>query len=104
MQVPIAITKQAQIKAAIDAVDRQLRPDVVHIRYEIGQDWSGQWAIFFKVLLSDEASIDRNLREMAPKFVWSVSDRLDLPELGLFPHFDFRSQSEQIERNEPAWA
>ena len=96
--------KQSQIKAAIDAVERQLAPDVVHIRYEIGQDWSGQWAIFFKVLLSDEASIDGKLREIAPKVVWMVSERLDLPGLGLFPHFDFRSQSEQTELNEAAWA
>jgi len=98
------VTKQSQILAAIDAVESQLAPYVVHIRYEMGQDWSGEWAIFFKVLLSDEASADGNLREIAPKVVWRMMERLDLPKLGLIPYFDFRSQSEQTELNEPAWA
>jgi hypothetical protein len=33
-----------------------------------------------------------------------MSDRLGLPELGLFPYFDFRSHSEQAMLHEPAWA
>jgi hypothetical protein len=104
MYVPSAVTKQPQINAAVAAVVRELSPAVQQIRYEIAEDWSGQWAIFFRVLLSDEASTERNLREIAPKVVWLMSDKLDIPGLGLFPYFYFRSQSEQAEFNEPAWA
>jgi hypothetical protein len=56
MQVPSAVTKQSKIQAAINQVERSLAPDVVRIRYEIGEDWIGEWAIFFRVVLSDEAA------------------------------------------------
>jgi hypothetical protein len=94
MIVPIALMKQPQINAAVTEVVNELSPAVRRIRYEIGQDWDGQWAIFFRVLLSDDASKPKNLREIGPRIVWSMSDRLDLPGLGLFPHFDFRSETE----------
>lgn len=104
MYLPIAVQKQPQINAAVSAVVRELHPGVQHIRYEIAQDWSGQWAIFFRVLLSDEASSGNNLRDIATRVVWRMSERLNLPELGLFPYFDFRSESEQSVLNEAEWA
>jgi hypothetical protein len=104
MYLPIAVQKQPQINAAVAAVLRELSPDVQHIRYEIAPDWSGQWAVFFRVLLSDEASDPVNHREIAPRVVRRISDKLDIPSLGMFPYFDFRSQSEQTKFHEPAWA
>jgi hypothetical protein len=98
------VTKQPQINAAIADVVSELTPAVQRINYEIAQDWSGQWAIFFRVLLSDEASNRDHLRDVAKRVVWRMSDRLDLSGLGMFPYFDFRSQSEQAELTEPAWA
>ena len=102
MYVPSAVTKQSEIQAAIHEVERELAPDVARIRYDIGEDWSGQWAIFFRVLLSDEA-VQSNLRDVATWVVWGTSDRLDIPSLGLFPYFDFRSESEQANLHEAAW-
>ena len=104
MYLPSAVTKHSEIQAAIDAVERSLAPDVAHIRYEIGEDWSGQWAIFFRVLLSDDASEPKNLRDIAPRVVWRMSERLDLPGLGLFPYFNFRSEAEQEIVKDSAWA
>lgn len=104
MYIPIAATMQPQINAAIAEVVRELSPAVQRINYEIAQDWSGQWAIFFRVLLSDEAASRNRLRAVATNVVWRMSERLDLPGLGLFPYFDFRSHSEQAQINEPAWA
>jgi hypothetical protein len=103
MYVPIAVRKQPQIDAAVAEVAALLAPDVVHIRYEIGQDWSGQWAIFFRVLLSDEAGKKR-LREVATQVVWHLADRLDFPALEVFPYHNFRSVSEQAVFREEAWA
>jgi hypothetical protein len=51
MYLPSAVTKQAEIETAIALVQQSIGPDVVRIRYEIGEDWSGQWAIFFRILL-----------------------------------------------------
>ena len=102
--VPIAVQKQPQINAAVAEVTKQLAHlGVVLIKWEIGQAWDGSWAIFFRVLLTDEASKGQKLREVTTSVVWRMSEKLDLPGLGLFPYFDFRSQSEQAEHREPAW-
>jgi hypothetical protein len=104
MIVPTGLMKQPQINAAVADVVNEMSPAVRRIRYEIGQDWSGEWAIFFRVLLSDDASKPRNLRKIGPKIVWRMSELPDLPGLGLFPYFDFRSETEQALVQEPAWA
>jgi hypothetical protein len=101
MDVPAGAVKQQQINAAVAAVERELTPLVRHIGYDIGQDWSGQWAIFFRVLLSDEAA-QNMLKDVATRVIWRTSERLDLPTLGLFPYFDFRSESEQARIHEPS--
>jgi len=106
MMMPMAITKQPQINAAVASVVKELSPfGVRHIHYSIAPDArSGQLAIFFRVLLSDEASNETNLREIVPQIVWRMSERLNLPELELFPYFDFRSESEQAMLDGPARA
>jgi hypothetical protein len=103
MQVPPAVTRQSEIQAAINQVERSLAPDVVRIRYEIAEDWSGEWAIFFRVVLSDEAA-KRRLRDVASKVVWGLARQLDFPGMGVFPYHNFRSVSEQEALQEPAWA
>jgi len=103
MQLPSAVTKHSEIQAAINVVQRSLAPDVVHIRYEIGEDWSGQWSIFFRVVLTDDAA-KRRLRDIATKVVWALARQLDFPSMGVFPYHNFRSVSEQEALQEPAWA
>ena len=103
MYLPSAVTKQAEIEAAIARVQQSIGPDVVRIRYEIGEDWSGQWAIFFRILLTGDAARNR-LRDVAPKVVWELARQLDFPGMGVFPYHNFRSVSEQSMLQEPAWA
>jgi hypothetical protein len=103
MSFPLAVAKQPEINAAVSEVVRLLAPDVVHIRYDIGQDWSGDWAIFFRVVLSDDASRTR-LHEVATKVVHRLADRLDFSSMGLFAYHNFRSVSEQAVLREEAWA
>jgi len=98
-----AATKQPTINAAVSEVVRWMAPDVVHIRYDIGPDWSGDLAVFFRVLLSDEASKTR-LREVVTQVVWRLAERLDFPSMGLIPYHNFRSVSEQDVLREEAWA
>ena len=95
MYIPIAVTARPTINAAIAAVVRDMTPAVKGIDYEIAQDWSGAWTIFFRVLLSDEASERARLRDVVTQVVWRVSERIDIPGLGLFPSFDFQSESER---------
>jgi hypothetical protein len=103
MYLPAAVTKQSEIQAAINDVEKSLAPDVVRIRYDIGEDWSGQWAIFFRVVLTDDAA-KRRLREVANKVVWGLAGQLDFPGMGVYPYHNFRSVSEQEALREPAWA
>jgi hypothetical protein len=103
MYLPSAVTKQSEIQGAINEVERNLAPDVVRIRYEIGEDWSGQWAIFFRVVLTDDAAKHR-LRDVAARVVWGLARQLDFPSMGVFPYHNFRSVSEQAALQEPAWA
>lgn len=103
MYLPSAVTKQAEIDTAIQRVQQAVGPDVVRMRYEIGEDWSGQWAIFFRVVLTDEAAKHR-LRDVATKIVWGLARELDFPGMGVFRYHNFRSESEQATLQEPAWA
>ena len=103
MIVPTELAKEPQIDAAVTEVVSQLSPSVRRIRYDIEQDWTGQWAIFFRVLLSDDASKPGNLRQIVPRIIWTMSERLNLPDLGMFPYFNFRSETEQALLREPAW-
>lgn len=101
--MPPAVTKQAEIDVAIHRVQQSVGPDVVRIRYDIGEDWSGQWAIFFRVLLTDDAARHR-LRDVGTRVVWGLARELDFPAMGVFPYHNFRSESEQDALREPAWA
>jgi hypothetical protein len=96
MYLPAAITKQTEIDSAVAEVAGILAPDVVYIRYEIGQDWSGDWAIYFRVILSDEAG-QKKLRQVAKEVVRLLADRLDFPLLGVFPYHNISSATEQAE-------
>lgn len=104
MLMPSGLVKQPQINAAVLTVERELAPWVRHIRYDILPDWAGDWSIFFRVVLSDEASRPQHLRDVTAQVVWRMSECLNIPELGLFPYFDFRSESEQATLNQPEWA
>ena len=103
MYLPSAVTKQAEIEAAISCVQKSVGADVIRIRYEIGEDWSGQWAIFFRIVLADDAARHR-LRNVATKVVRELARQLDFPGMGVFPYHNFRSVSEQSMLQEPAWA
>jgi hypothetical protein len=40
----------------VDRIAQDLAPDVVSISFRVGRDWSDDPAIYFRVVLSDEAS------------------------------------------------
>jgi len=103
MNVPPAFTRQSEINAAIQRVQESIGPDVVRIRYEIGEDWSGEWAIFFRVVLTDDVAKHR-LRDVATRVEWELARELDFPGMGVSPYHNFRSESEQAVLQEPAWA
>ena len=87
----------------VDQIARELAPDVVHIRMRVGHDWSEHPAIYFRVILSDEASQRDRLLEIIQRVRGKVRDELGFDALEHHPYFRFRSQSEQAQLRDPAW-
>ena len=103
--VPSYFVNQAQIATVVDEAMRKLGPDAVRVRFNIGTDWSGDPAIFFRIVLSDSASTEENLANAARTVKRFVFDEIRPHEKwGLYPYFSFRGESEQAERSEPEWS
>ncbi len=101
--MPAGVLREAEIAGAVAAVERLLAPDVVYIRYHIGQDWSDDWAVYFRAVLSDEAA-EHRLRETAKKVRGELAERLDFRALGLHHYTYVRSASEQDALRDEEWA
>jgi hypothetical protein len=105
MYVARAFAQQAQLDEAINDLKPTLGPDVVRLKYTLGQDWSGESAIFFRIVLSDRASRRDQLRNATNQITNAIEQRLrPLEQWGVLPYFSFRSQSEQAVLQEEAWA
>jgi hypothetical protein len=94
---------QAQIAAGVERAERALAPDVVRIRYSLDEDWVGDEAIIFRIVLSDEASYPNRLREISKRTRAAIRDEVRADELGLHTYFNFRSLYETKELPEAAW-
>jgi hypothetical protein len=102
--VPSGFVHQGKVDEAVRRAEASLIPDVVLIRYSIGSDWTGDPSIFFRVLLSDEASRPNRLQEVAQRVADRLINEVRSDEFGFHAYFNFRSKSEQQKLNEPAWA
>jgi hypothetical protein len=93
-----------EVDAGIKKAEKSLAPDVVRIRYNFAPDWSGDPSIFFRVVLSDDASRKQRLSKTAQRVALVVLNQIRAEERGLHAYFNYRSLSEQNELKEPAWA
>lgn len=102
--VPSAWIHQSKIDSAVKRAERVLKPDVVRIRYSFAPDWIGEQSIFFRIVLSDEASRQDRLSDTAQRVSLALVREVHTEEMGLHAYFNFRSQSEQAQLREPAWS
>ena len=66
MYAPAGFVNHTQVAQIVDEAIRGLDPrDVVHVAYSIGNDWTDDPAIFFRVVLTDEAAGMDRLRDAA---------------------------------------
>ncbi len=87
----------------VDRIAQELAPDVVSIGFRFGRDWSDDLAIYFRIVLSDEASQRDRLLKTTQKVDNTVSEKLALNKLDHISYFSFRSQSEQAKmQGDPA--
>ena len=87
----------------VDEIALELAPDVVRIRFNVAEDWAEHPAIYFRVILSDEASRGERLADVTTRVSEKLFDGLGLAALDHIPYFRFRSQSEQAKLQDKAW-
>jgi hypothetical protein len=102
--MPSAVLKESDIDKAVRESVKELAPDVQWIRHEIASEWSGDQAIYFRVMLSNDASRDARLGKVTKRVESLLSEKLNLDESDLLSYFSYRSRSEQAVLKEPAWS
>ncbi len=105
MIVPRAWIQQRDFDAAVAAVEKSLAPDVVRVRYTVGEDWDGSKpAVYFRVLLADKTASRERLLDTATHAADTIRDGIEPFEMwGVWPYFDYRLASEQARLRDPAW-
>ncbi len=84
-------------------IAKDLAPDVISIRFNIGQDWSEHPAVYLRIILSDAASQPDRLADVTGTVARRLFEEFGLSESDLIPYFRFRSQSEQARLRDEAW-
>jgi len=106
MYVPTGFISQTEVEKAVDEFIKTLGPEVVRVRWNIGNDWTGDPALYFRVVLSDSVAVDRKtFVDTAERVTASFFEKLQsLENWGLFPHVNFRSNTENAQLSDPKWA
>lgn len=69
--------------------------EVVKWEYQIGEDWNGNPALYFSIVLRDQATTRERLAEVTSRIRSYIVDKVDPQgEWDLIPYFRFISQSE----------
>ncbi|MBM3737370.1 MAG: hypothetical protein FJW39_16435 [Acidobacteria bacterium] len=92
------------VAATVAELERRFAPDVVRIRYTLKNDWSGDPAIYFRVLLTDDAAREERLYTVAGairKVIWWEVDTLK--NWDVMSYISFRSVSEQKQMRDAEW-
>ena len=76
--------------------------EVGRILYSFDQDWYGDPAINFRIVLSDRATRDDRFAQVLRRVRDSL-DEMELAKSEFHPFFYFRSQSEEDRLKDPEW-
>jgi hypothetical protein len=90
----------------VDEVARKFPAEVVRIRHSFSRDWDGDPAIYFRLVLTDEAV----KRHPLPELTHRTEDAL-IKDLALYTseysiynsYFYFRTKAEQDKSKDPQW-
>ena len=87
-----------QLCAKLNVLVKKLSEDVVDVRFNQGEDWSGDPSLFFRVILRDKVTppIGDVLTKLIGYIQGNVSVALALEEHTEFCYFNFRLESENI--------
>ena len=99
----ITAAELKEFEEKVQQTARKFPDDVVRIRYSFDEDWSGDPAIYFRIVLSDDASRRERLRESSQRVRKALEQDLQLNESDYLSYFHYRSKSEQDKLKEPDW-
>src|SRR5579871_4734379 len=96
MYVPTAFAQQADFQSAVNRAAQQLGPHIIDVTFTLGNDWSGEPAVFFMVILSNAASRKDQLLRTSTEVSNAIVQMVEpLEQWGVLPYFNFRSEAEQ---------
>jgi hypothetical protein len=90
----------------VEDVAKKFPGEVVRIRHTFSRDWYGDPAIYFRIIITDEAFHRYAISELTGKIRDALTNDLALyeSEYSLYiPYFNFRTVAEQEEAKEPQW-
>jgi hypothetical protein len=102
--IPVRYVDQAEVAAAVDRAVLKMGSDVVRVRYVISKDTIGEPALYFRIVLSDEASQRSRLSPVRNRVESILKEEIRPYEIGLIPYFRYRSKSEMAVLSEPEWS
>ena len=91
------------VERALESVQPQFPDEIVGIRKDFDEDWSGELSLYVKVVLTDEASNPNTLGVVTDKIRRAIDSVVNPEQYGMFAYVNFRSKSEQTELKDPAW-
>jgi hypothetical protein len=89
------------IPQQVESIAEEFSPDVERIRWSFDEDWDGQESLFFRAMVTDEVTSDR---ERFHRIARSLSDTLTQIFSDFAPvYVNFRSVSECARTKEAEW-
>ncbi len=102
--VASGLVNQRKISAGVERAAKALSADVVRIRFDLEDDWTGNPSLFFKIVITDQASRPEKLREVSQRVTRKIMSEAKVDQTGLQAYFSFRNQSEHAKMKDPEWA
>src|SRR5262249_707023 len=96
MHMPSDTTKR-QIETAAHEIRNGATAHVIDVSLELRRDWSGDWAVFFRILLRNQSSKGIMLGRVTTEIRKRLSDKLRALNIRLVGYFEFHSESEMAE-------
>jgi hypothetical protein len=99
----VSTPTQQEIDAIVATAKAELQPWVQKIFWDYAQDWSGDWALFFRILVSDAVVRSRNSYKTTEQIRRNLIEKVKPQDRGLLAYFSFRGQSEQKMLEQDVW-
>jgi hypothetical protein len=90
-----AFAQQQPFLKSIAQVAGELAPQVVSVTPTLGNDWAGEPAVYFQIIIADNAVPRQNLLAFTKDISHAIVHRIrPLEEWGVLPYFNFLTQSD----------